>query len=179
MVTILQKDHPTLRQTALPVAPSDIIKPEIQKVIKDMKTAMHSQDDAVAIAAPQIGELKRMFMVSGRIFDHFEEKKDGHPDLVFINPEIIKTSKDQKILTEGCLSVRYLYGKIRRASRVTIRAYDENGNALERGASGLLAQIFQHEIDHLNGILFIDKAKNIEDIPPEHDENSKKHPLYV
>ena len=74
-------------------------------------------------------------------------------------------------MTEGCLSVRYLYGKIRRASRATITAYDENGQKIERGASGLLAQIFQHEVDHLNGILFTDHAKDLRDIPPEKQHN--------
>ena len=62
---------------------------------------------------------------------------------------------------EGCLSVRWLYGKVVRSSRVTLHAYSEKGEKIERGASGLLAQIFQHEVDHLNGILFIDKAKEV------------------
>ena len=128
---------------------------------------MQSQDDAVAVAAPQIGVPKRMFAISGRIFDNFEKKEHPHPDVIFINPELTKLSKDKKVMTEGCLSVRYLYGKIRRASRATIVAYDENGQRIERGASGLLAQIFQHEVDHLNGVLFIDKAKDIQDIPPD------------
>jgi peptide deformylase len=133
-----------------------------------------SQDDAVAVAAPQIGVPKRLFAVSGRIFDNFEKKENPRPDLIFINPEIIKISKDKKVMTEGCLSVRYLYGKIRRASRATIRAYDEKGEKIERGASGLLAQIFQHETDHLNGILFTDSAKDLQDIPPEKQGLYKK-----
>ena len=178
MVPILDKDNPLLRKTSEMVAPDTITSPEVKKVIQDMKTAMHSQDDAVAIAAPQIGALKRIFAVSGRVYDKFVEKStaERHPDVIFINPEIIKQSKDQKSLVEGCLSVRYLYGKIKRSSRVTIKAYDENGQMIERGASGLLAQIFQHEIDHLNGILFIDNAKDIEDLPPEKEA---KHPHHV
>ncbi len=71
-----------------------------------------------------------------------------------------------KKMPEGCLSVRWLYGKVRRSSKALIRAFDEHGNLFTRGGSGLLSQIFQHEIDHLNGILFIDTAENIEDIPP-------------
>ena len=70
-------------------------------------------------------------------------------------------------MEEGCLSVRYLYGKIRRSKKITMKAYNENGKIFQRGASGLLAQIFQHENDHLDGKLFIDKAKDIEDLPPE------------
>ena len=70
-------------------------------------------------------------------------------------------------MEEGCLSVRYLYGKVSRANQATIEAYDEKGKKFQRGGTGLLAKIFQHEVDHLNGILFIDKAKNLEEIPPK------------
>ena len=156
-----------MRKTAETVDLAFIGTPEFKKITSDMHDAIMSQDDAVAVAAPQIGVLKRIFAISGRVFDNFEIKENPHPDLIFVNPEIIKLSKDKKIMTEGCLSVRYLYGKIRRASRATIRAYDEHGEKIERGASGLVAQIFQHEVDHLNGVLFIDTAKDLQDIPPE------------
>jgi peptide deformylase len=174
MVKILQRDSPLLRKTAESVDLSTINTPEFKKMLKDMHEAIQSQDDAVAVAAPQIGIPKRVFAISGKIFDNFEVKENPHPDLIFINPEIIKISKDKKVMTEGCLSVRYLYGKIRRASRATIRAYDENGRKIERGASGLLAQIFQHETDHLNGVLFTDKAKDLQNIPPERQGLYKK-----
>ena len=94
-------------------------------------------------------------------------KGDGTADLVFINPEIVKASKEKKEVDEGCLSVRWLYGKVRRSARVTLRAYNEKGERIERGASGLLAQIFQHEVDHLNGILFTDKAKEVWEMSEE------------
>ena len=174
MVKILQKDSPMLRETAKEVDLATINTPEFKKMLGDMHDAMQSQDDAVAVAAPQIGVPKKIFAISGRVFDNFEKKDKPHPDLFFINPEIIKISKDKKIMTEGCLSVRYLYGKIRRASRVTLRAYDENGQKIERGASGLLAQIFQHETDHLKGVLFTDTAKDLQDIPPENHKPHKK-----
>ena len=175
MVKILQRESQLLRKTAETVDLSTIDKPEFKKMLSDMHDAMQSQDDAVAVAAPQIGILKRVFAISGRVFDNFEKKENPHPDLIFINPEIIKSSKDKKIMTEGCLSVRYLYGKIRRASRVTLRAYDEKGEKMERGASGLLAQIFQHETDHLNGVLFTDNAKDLQDIPPEKQVQHKEN----
>ena len=174
MVKILQRESQLLRKTAEPVDLSTISTPEFKKMLADMHEAILSQDDAVAVAAPQIGILKRVFAISGRVFDNFEKKENPHPDLIFINPEIIKSSKDKKIMTEGCLSVRYLYGKIRRASRVTLRAYDEKGQKIERGASGLLAQIFQHETDHLKGVLFTDRAKDLQDIPPEHIKHHHK-----
>ncbi len=167
MVTILQKDNEILRQIAQPVSQSEFATPELAQIISDMQTAMHREDDAVAIAAPQIGVSKRIFVVSGKVFDRTEEGTQTHPDLICINPEITKASKDKKQMNEGCLSVRYLYGNVRRSSRASIRAYTQTGEVFERGGSGLLAQIFQHEIDHLNGILFIDTAKDIKDMPPE------------
>lgn len=167
MVSILQKEHKVLRSTAKKVEETEITSTKIQNIIKDMQVAMHKEDDAVAIAAPQIGVSLRIFVVSGRALKKDTAGKEIPADIVYINPEIIKLSKDRKQMNEGCLSVRYLYGNVRRASRVTIRAYNEKGEKIERGASGLLAQIFQHEIDHLNGILFIDTATDIKDIPPE------------
>lgn len=165
---ILQKDSPILRETALSVPESKITSAKIKSVINKMKNAVHAEEDGVAIAAPQIGESLRIFVVAGRALSigKGEEIETDYPDLVFINPEIIKLSKKKKVMEEGCLSVRWLYGKVIRHERVSIRAWDENGQKIERGASGLLAQIFQHEVDHLNGTLFIDTATDIEDQPP-------------
>ncbi|MCR4306753.1 MAG: peptide deformylase, partial [Candidatus Yonathbacteria bacterium] len=80
---------------------------------------------------------------------------------------ITKTSKQKVWMTEGCLSVRWLYGDVKRATKTEVRAYDEHGKRFTRGASRLLSQIFQHEIDHLDGVLFIDKARHVEELPPE------------
>lgn len=177
MITIVQNGDPLLRTVAKEVPLSDITKPKIQKIIRDMKAALHSQDDGVAIAAPQIGVSYRIFVVSGRTFDEdFTRGKSVpvgsstrilHPDLVFINPVFTKISKDKKLMAEGCLSVRPLYGKVRRATKATMEAYDENGKKFTKDGSGLLAHIFQHETDHLDGILFIDKAKDIHESTSE------------
>lgn len=169
MIEIVQNGHKVLRQIAHEVLISDIKKSKIKKIISDMGKALHSQDDGVAIAAPQIACNLRIFVVSGKIFDeNFIRGKENksitkqmHQDLIFINPEIKKISRDRKLMDEGCLSVRPIYGKVRRATRVSIVAYNENGERVEKNASGLLAHIFQHEIDHLDGILFIDKAKDL------------------
>ncbi len=95
-------------------------------------------------------------------------------DMVFINPEITKLSRKKIWLPEGCLSVRWLYGEVLRSDKTTIRAYDEHGKLFTRGASGLLAQIFQHETDHLNGVLFTDMARNIEMITREDQERMRR-----
>ena len=148
-----------------------------------MKTALDSQDDGVAIAAPQIGIPLRIFVVSKKVeiitkglVNDSEKETDPSKrlqilnaikDQVYINPEIKKLSRLKARLDEGCLSVRYLYGKVERAEKITITAYNENGEKITVGGSGLLAQVFQHEIDHLNGILFIDKADNIVELLPK------------
>ena len=168
---ILQRDAPRLREIAKSLPLKDIKSKKIRTILEKMKKALHAEADGVAIAAPQIGEGLRLFIVSGEALALANKTKkiNKHQkleDLVFINPEIIKVSKKKRKVEEGCLSIRYLYGQVERSEKVTLRAYDENGKRLERGASGLLAQIFQHETDHLDGILFIDKAENIQDLPP-------------
>ena len=195
MKKILQKEEKVLRKIAKEVPISDIKKEKIKKTLKEMSVALKSQDDGVAIAAPQIGYSLRIFVVSGKILnkDFYEKREQEGPkkitsdtrppdlplskgevprasrgvvgvkDLVFINPKISKLSREKEWVPEGCLSVRPLYGKTFRSKKATVEAYNENGKKFSRGASGLLAQIFQHETDHLNGILFIDHAKEIKE----------------
>ena len=159
--------NPVLRDFAESVPLEEIKSEKIKKIIEDMKNSLAREEEGVAIAAPQIGVPLRIFVVSKKIFqliDAGKSDKNKFDDLVFINPEIIKLSKDKETMEEGCLSVRDYYGKIKRATKATVKAYDENGNVFERGGSRLLAQIFQHEIDHLNGILFTDSAKDVQKI---------------
>jgi peptide deformylase len=169
-VPIVQNGAPILRELAQTVPVAEITSPKIQKVIADMKIALSGQDDGVAIAAPQIGQPLRIFVVSGAVLSHADPKYTGG-DIVFINPEITKVSREKHDVEEGCLSVRWLYGKVKRAQKATIRGYDDTGKRVLRGASGLLAQVFQHETDHLDGILFIDKAHDVRDMPPEDEED--------
>lgn len=172
MVVIVQSEDKVLRKISKEIPVSSIIKAKIQKIISDMNTALDSQYDGVAIAAPQIGISLRLFIVSSKIFDENfirgeltkNRKIEKKPNLIFINPVFKKISKDKKLMTEGCLSVRPLYGKVRRATRATVEAYNEFGKKFEMDGSGLLAHIFQHEIDHLDGVLFTDKAKDLQEI---------------
>ncbi len=180
MVKIVQDGHKVLRQIALEVGVEEIKTPKIQKVLKDMKIALSSQHDGVAIAAPQIAVPLRIFVIAGKVFNEdfirgsissskeIDSNTNKYPDVVCINPVFTKISKDRKLMEEGCLSVRPLYGKVRRATRATIEAYDAEGNKFTLSGSGLIAHIFQHEIDHLEGILFIDKAIDI------HESNLEK-----
>lgn len=191
MVTIVQKEAPVLRVHAEPVNPKDFDSPRLKKILDDMKAALEKEEDGVAIAAPQIGVPLRIFVISHRAFDFIENdindedlhstvpttvpkhQKSPARDMVFINPEITKLSRKKVWVPEGCLSVRWLYGETSRADKATVRAYDEHGKLFTRGGSGLMAQIFQHETDHLNGILFIDHARNVEKITKEEMERQR------
>ena len=164
MVEIVQKDEPVLRGTAKEVPFDEIGSDEIQNVLRDMSEALASQHDGVAIAAPQIAVPLRIFVISGKILG---EDGEVGKDRIFINPTIKKLSKKREEMDEGCLSVRWKYGLVKRAVKATVQAYDENGTLFTYNGTGLMAQIFQHETDHLDGILFIDKAKNLQDIDPE------------
>ncbi|KKS27981.1 MAG: Peptide deformylase [Parcubacteria group bacterium GW2011_GWC1_42_11] len=182
---IVQKEDPILREKAEPVNPKDFSSPRLKKILGDMVTAMEKELDGVAIAAPQIGIPLRIFIVSHRAFEYADDEEDEddrneldslhthdspkikRSNMVFINPVIIKLSRKKVWMPEGCLSVRWLYGEVSRAEKATVRAYDENGKVFTWGGSGLLAQIFQHETDHLNGTLFIDSARNVEKITAE------------
>ncbi len=163
MAKLVKQDHPALHQIAEEVPSEEITSPTVRKILKDMRTALDTYNidgfNGVAIAAPQIGIPLRIFIVHNT--STHKKEKDLLPDLVAINPRLIKVSKRKHVVGEGCLSVGEDYGAVNRSTHATIRAFDENGIEYERGASGLLAQIFQHEVDHLDGILFIDRAEKV------------------
>ena len=179
---IVQNGDLVLRAMAKVVPTAEIDSKKIKRVIADMKVALSKEPDGVAIAAPQIGESLRIFVVAGRVFALRTNEEDPekimdqklYPDKAFINPQIIKRSKKERELLEGCLSVRHIYGKIKRSEKATVKAQDEDGKVFTQTGSGLLAEIFQHEIDHLDGILFIDKAKELRELHPEDEEGGNE-----
>jgi peptide deformylase len=176
-IEILQKENPILRDVSCLVPESEIKSENIKKIISDLKKAMDSQSDAIAISAIQIGKPVRLFIVSKKIYEVLKEDPEASKDkkdLIFINPKIVKTSKEKQNLEEGCLSVRFFYGKVKRPKKATIEWTDENGEKISRGVSGLMAQIVQHEYDHLEGVLFIDKATELVEITPEEFEENIK-----
>jgi len=176
LLKVLQNPNKILRAVSLPVKKSELGTSELKDLIRDMSETLAHEGDGVALAAPQVGINKRIFIVSGKVFSIGKDDEIDLPDLEFINPEFIKISRDKKMMHEGCLSVRPLYGDIRRASRATVRAQNSDGHHFEVSGTGLLAEIFQHEIDHLQGILFIDKAVNIKD-GEKRDLTKKKNKL--
>lgn len=178
---IVQEPDPVLRRVATPVPKKDIGSPALAKVIKKMHAALKPEKYGVAIAAPQVGESLRIFVVAGRVFkeeESGEQESPGArlgssqrepqktpapvpPNRVYINPQISRASRRKLEESEGCLSVRSIYGTVMRHEKVTLKYTDENGDAKTENATGLLGHIFQHEVDHLNGILFIDKARDL------------------
>lgn len=160
MKEIVQDGHPVLRMVAPPVPETMFNTKELDDIIKDMADALDGERDGVAIAAPQIGVSYRIFFVR---YDRVIERPEGvpleGPEVgVYINPEFVKCARRREEMEEGCLSVRGIYGHTYRHQRASVRARLPNGQTFERGAGGLLAQVFQHEIDHLDGVLFIDHA---------------------
>jgi len=166
MADIRQQNDPVLRQKADLVKSSEFGSTQLTKIIKDMKKALAEQSDGVAIAAPQIGVSKQIFIVSHQTWKHIKGGPETKEDLVFINPTILKKSKTKELMDEGCLSVRWWYGKVERSTKVSVEALNETGQKFIWNGSGLIAQIFQHEIDHLEGTLFIDKAVDLQEIEP-------------
>lgn len=160
MAKLVPESHPALHQIAEEVTSEEIGDGTLTKLVKDMRAALKSYNvdgfTAVAIAAPQIGVAKRVFLIEDQSTD-----RDSLPSMVAINPTLTKLSKKTHLVGEGCLSVPEYYGEVRRHKNATMRALDEDGLPYERGAGGLLAQIIQHECDHLDGILFTDRAERV------------------
>ncbi|MDQ5957321.1 MAG: peptide deformylase [Patescibacteria group bacterium] len=165
----INEENAILREVCVPVKQSEFKTQKLLSIIDNMKKAAVQDPDGVALAAPQIGINKRIFVVAGRSYDKDAKWK---PE-VFINPEIIKASNKQELKHEGCLSVRGIYGDTWRATNVTVAAFDEYGNKFNFGAGGLIAHIFQHEMNHLDGILFIDHGVNLEEDPNWYENLTK------
>ncbi len=146
MLEIKEYGQSVLREKSLPVKE---ITPEILNLIRDMAETMYATS-GVGLAAPQIGVSKRIMVIDG--------EEDGL--IVLINPIIVK-SEGEAIEEEGCLSIPEVYSKVKRSLKVTVKALNENGEPIELTKEGLIARTLQHELDHLEGILFIDRIGKV------------------
>lgn len=173
MAILVPENHPALHTIAEEVTAEEFSNGTVTKLIKDLKAALQTYSvdgfTPVAIAAPQIGISKRLFLIDDQSTD-----RDPLPSFVAINPEITKRSRKTHLVDEGCLSIPDKYGRVRRHCKVTLQARDEHGESFERGASDLLAQIIQHETDHLDGILFTERAEQVWSIAEEQARNFKE-----
>jgi len=150
--------NPHLRQRSKKIG---LVSDDIKKLIAEMEAATldweasREHEVGVALAAVQIDQLYRIVVVR----NNFDDKADKGFK-VLINPEITKYEGELEDDYEGCLSVRNVYGKVPRYSRVRMKALDENGHEFRVTAEGFLARVLQHEIDHTNGIVFVDHIKD-------------------
>lgn len=155
--SIITLPNPHLRERSRKIK---VVSDEIKKLAEDMKTATldweasRPHELGVALAAVQIARLERVVVVR----NNFEDKKD-RTFLTLINPEIIKTEGKAELEHEGCLSVKDLYGLVARYPKVRVRALNEDGRQVRIKAEGFLARVLQHEIDHTNGVVFIDHVQ--------------------
>ena len=162
---IVQVGNPILRQKAKKIHHFD---PSLSKLVRDMLETMHDAR-GIGLAAPQIGLPIRLFVIE---YDSKETEK--HHRIAMANPEIV-TSEGEQIGLDGCLSIPGYYGvNVRRASRVVVRGQDVRGKAMKIEATGLLAWALQHEIDHLNGILYIDRLDSPDDLREVRPEEMDK-----
>lgn len=150
ILPILTDPHPILRQKSLPVPLSEITTPEFQKLVDDMTQTMYSAR-GIGIAAPQIGISKRLLIA----------ETGDHKQIALVNPELTSKSWRKVLSEEGCLSIPGKYGTVKRHRAITARALDRNGKEITISSDKLLGIIIQHEIDHLDGILFTDKAEKV------------------
>ncbi|MFH1292068.1 MAG: peptide deformylase [bacterium] len=151
MLKIITKPNPVLRQECRKLEADEIKTQEIQELIKQMIPCMRSQDGA-GLAAPQVGRPLQICIISKEFI------KNQATDLVLINPKWKRRSIFKVLDEEGCLSVPKIFGKVKRYKKIKLEALDENGQEIQLTAQGFFARIIQHEVDHLHGILFIDKS---------------------
>ena len=183
---IIALPNPHLRQKSKKVG---LVTGEIRQIIEDMEAATIDWDRSrehevgVALAAVQIDRLYKIVIIR----NNYEDKNDTQ-FTVFINPEITKAEGEPVVDFEGCLSVRDVYGQVPRYPKIKVKAMDLNGKTFRVTAEGFLARIFQHEIDHTNGKVFIDHIKDDPEaffkldsdgklIPQDYEADVKANPI--
>lgn len=146
MLDIKKAGSPVLKEVAKPV---DFVNKRIRKLLDEMAETMY-ESEGVGLAAPQVGESIRVIVCD-----------DGNGLIELINPVITERSDTEELGLEGCLSVPGYFGDVMRSEAITVEAINRNNKKITIKAEGFLARIFQHEIDHLNGILFIEKTDTL------------------
>lgn len=146
VLDIKKAGSPVLKEVAKPV---DFVNKRIRKLLDEMAETMY-ESEGVGLAAPQVGESIRVIVCD-----------DGNGLIELINPVITERSDTEELGLEGCLSVPGYFGDVMRSEAITVEAINRNNKKITIKAEGFLARIFQHEIDHLNGILFIEKTDTL------------------
>ena len=164
--TIVTLPEPVLRRKARPVSKFDS---DLQALIDDMIETMRDAP-GVGLAAPQVGIGERLIVIEYAEPPEDEDEQEERKPRLFVlaNPEIVKTSEEKVLGVEGCLSIPGLVGEVERYAMVQVKGLNRRGQPMKVKAEGWLARIFQHEIDHVNGVVFPDRATRV--WKPEPDE---------
>ena len=155
LLSIVEIPDPRLRLVCEPV---EAVDDEVRTLVADMFETMYAAH-GIGLAASQVGVIRRVMVVD--LQERETEEEDAKPEAkrdprAFINPEILSASEELSVYEEGCLSIPEYYEEVERPARVRIRFTDLDGNVHEEDAEGIFATCIQHEIDHLNGVLFVD-----------------------
>lgn len=148
----------------------EVVDDKTKTLIDDMIETMYKYD-GVGLAAPQVGVLKRIIVYD---VDYVEDESNKNPHVV-INPELVKASKKMATAEEGCLSYPDVFGYVDRPEKVTVKALDINLKPIQISAKELEAVVIQHEMDHLDGIVFLDKAYNVHKSEPVNEKKKGKN----
>lgn len=168
----------SLRERSRELSVEEIHSPTIQTLIKDMVPAMY-ENEGIGLAAPQVGVNVRLCIIGREAVHRDERPNKDKPDptkhdLVLINPVYQKLTKKFTKDDEGCLSVPGFYGEVKRHQEIYVTALNEHGEKIEFMAKNFFARVIQHEVDHLDGYLFIDRAPDL-----FHGQHKKKLPVDV
>ena len=165
ILKVSRMGHPVLRKKVRPVPPAEITAAPIQRLIDDMTQTM-LEYNGVGLAAPQVHEELRLFVAQVvRDRDDEDEDEAQRPEiLALINPEIKPASRHVEEDWEGCLSIPDLRGLVPRHRDISVKAYDRTGRQIELQATGFMARVIQHETDHLDGVLFLDRMKSLDSL---------------
>jgi peptide deformylase len=157
ILKVARMGHPVLRAKARALDKRDIREAAVQKLIDDMIETM-AEYHGVGLAAPQVHQGVRLFVAA--LDGHDDEDEDEAEPIAIINPEITVVGADVVEDWEGCLSIPDVRGRVPRAREIKVRAYDRNGERIELRAHDFTARVIQHETDHLDGVLFLDRMRS-------------------
>lgn len=164
LLDVTFEPSPILHKKGRDLTVAELSTPEFKKLVKDMTETMYVKD-GVGIAAPQVGESLQLCVIAKKF-----SPMNKNEDLVLVNPIWKKTSISKAWDVEGCLSVPEIYGEVKRYTKIKVQALNQFGEKIEFEAKDFPARIVQHELDHLNGVLFIEKARKLQRIKATEQE---------
>ncbi len=161
ILKVARLGHPVLRKVAAPIPPDQITSPEIQQFIDDMIETMYEYDGA-GLAAPQVHVSRQIVIME--VKGHPRYPDASIPLTVYINPEITPLTEEMVEDWEGCLSVPGLRGRVPRYNKIRLQAYDRQGNRIDIVVEGFHARVIQHECDHVQGKVYLDRMRSMESL---------------